>query len=151
MKAITCWNNLKSAMLSIQIYSGYYENEANPSFMPPSMDTVIEGNYLEKSYTICPLCGMEYRFVPYRTISDESASRYIPVLIDKIGCHAWHPIVPWQTVLPKTHVAFADGHVEILENLTCYMDIFRKYVDSLSEENAEILKKYCKEWDNESR
>ncbi|MBR0458334.1 MAG: hypothetical protein IJJ26_03780 [Victivallales bacterium] len=148
---IRCCNHLRQLGLCIQIYADDNRNAHTELCLPPSLKTMIDGNYFEESVARCPLSGMEYKFVPYRILPNDNIARHTPVLLEQIGCHVIHSGVPWKKGLSKTNLAFADGRCITLENLTCYMDIYRLYGPSLSEENAAILKQCCQQWDAEAR
>lgn len=94
----------------------------------------------------CQKTTEQYRYVPYRRRLDPKSptAQYSPLLVDSIGAHRQ----PGHARIRLTLIAFEDAHVSCEENLTCHMDIYNRYGHLLPSEDAEVLRKYCEQWDS---
>ena len=145
-----CVSNLSSLTESLLAYSQKRKEAGDASFPQslPWKEMIDAGCAKEEDWPIndCPLTWEEYILVPYgRTLDRRSANAAsTPVLFDGcIGSHSRKSSVFFGKGIPQTLVAFEDGHVEILENLSSHQDIYEKFAPRMSKEDAEVLRKCC--------
>ena len=147
-----CRSNLKQMMLGLFIYSDDMGKAGITSF-PQSLplDEMVAAGCVKESYGGCPKSCVGYIYVPYNRPLDYKAgtAANTPVLFDwMIGCHRYRKHLLWGKEMPQTIVAFEDGSVSIEENLASFMDIWKKYAPLMSKEDAEVLRKTCKYFDD---
>ena len=148
-----CNSNLKQLSCSVQ----YYQLENKTSCHFPSFQNLAEWGVLNndtlRELEYCPKTHEKYIYVQYeRPVAPDSvAARNTPILFDSvIGCHK-HRKANLLGMGPEsswTMIAFEAGHVSVVENLTCFKDIYDKYAPLMSKDDAEVLQKCCEEADN---
>ena len=147
-----CNSNLKQLACGVRVYQ--LENKTSRHF--PSFQELVECGVLDidtlRELEYCPKTHKKYIYVQYERPVDPNsvAARNTPVLFDGvIGCHR-HRNANLLGIAPEsswTLIAFEAGHVTVVENLTCFKEIYDKYAPFMSKDDADVLRKCCEEAD----
>ena len=144
---MVCLENLEE----IREFFQWYEYDHNA--LPASMQELKNAYCAEGDFPgICPETKEAYKLVPYKTLPDGDEAAHLPVLLDGIQNHHVEYIDGSNSFSsPITYVQMANGNIDFLYDIDCYMDVFDKYAVFLSPQNAEILKECCRGWDDETK
>ena len=148
---VTCASNLKQLMCGFLIFSSDLREVGKSAiFQSFPLDEMVDEGYVNESIGGCPTSSVGYAYVPYNRPLDHNSrtAASTPVMWDFIiGCHRKTSRLPWRKPITLTVVVFEDQHCTCEENLTCHMDIYNKYSPSMSQNDAEALRKICEEYD----
>lgn len=138
-----CISNLKAIGTTLLLYA-----DDNQGYYPPTLRALLPMEYcLDEEKLCCPETKLEYRYVPYAKMNDETAANQ-PIVIDYAGSHWIKQGLGGKCSL-RTPILFADGRVMTYTDPIDYMDIYDLYASHLCEEDAKVLKKCCEAWDKE--
>ena len=148
-----CNSNLKQLACGLHVYQFGQKNGGNESLPHfPSFQELVECGVFDndtlRELDYCPKTHKKYVYVQYeRAVDPDSvAARNTPVLLDSvIGSHKHRKanLLGMDTEVSWTLIAFEAGQVSVVENLTCFKDIYDKYAPFMSKDDAEVLRKCC--------
>ena len=157
-KRTACISHLRMLSTGLTLYA--FDND---NCLPPTLRELngpLNSYCLDETPFLCPKTKLEYKYVPYRklpatvnpvSLHSDGYENRLPLLVDGIGSHYQPYGIFLKKYVWKTHILYADGHIEIMDNLRRHMDIYEQHAEHLHTEDAEVLKKCCEEWDNKTR
>ena len=129
------------------------DGSGDKMLLPDTLEPLLQSEELEfldfdpLEFRHCPATGEPYRYVAYGSLDWSLDLEHIPLLLDAPGNHRKFSS-KWSE--GTTFVTFANGRQNVVEDISCFMDIYHRFGQFLPEREREILREHCQTWDAES-
>ena len=147
-----CRSRMSSIGLALMLYGD--DDSGDKMLLPDTLEPLLQSEELEfldfdppVEFRCCPATGEPYRYVAYGSLDWSLDLEHIPLLLDAPGNHRKFSS-KWSE--GTTFVTFANGRQNVVEDISCFMDIYHRFGRFLPEREREILREHCQTWDAES-